>query len=217
MKTMRRLYEGALLLFAVFIVLLNLTTFFAGLDKKQLTNFFYLPERAAAAFLLAEHIVFESGVFLSDIERAGLENQIALACAENGVDPNLVKIMIPPDPKSNYIIHQDGSIGIMRVKPVMFNSSEAVDPFSYKSNISIGVSYLSGLIRESCNIEEALEKYYAPTSKTVFEKDIEMMSQLSHGIRSAYEAMGGKNRKPAKTLENASYDGDSGIISPNIP
>jgi hypothetical protein len=217
MKTWRRLYEGAFLLLAVFIIAINVVSFLAGLDKKQLANMFYLPERAVASFLLAEHIVFESGLFLDSFEQAELEEHISSACAESGVDPNLVRMMIPKGTRSNYIIHTDGSIGIMRVKPIMFETTEAVDPFSYKSNINIGVAYLSKLLRESYDVEQALERYYAPTSKTIFEKDVARMFQHSQGIRHAYEAIGGKNRLPAKVLENAGVESDKSIIPSNAP
>jgi hypothetical protein len=216
MKTSRRIYTGILLAFAVFIVALNFVTFLTGFDKKQLTNFFYLPERTIAAFLLTEHIVFESGLFLKGIEPSDLERHIDAVCAENGVDPKLVKMMLPTGTKSNYLIYTDGSIGIMRVKPYMFNSSEAVDPFSYQGNISIGVAYLSKLIRESYGIEEALEKYYAPASKTIFEKDVARMNELSQEVSNAYETSGSKPRKPLKVWENAKLE-NQGKINTGSP
>jgi hypothetical protein len=153
MKFWRRLYEGTLFLLAIFIVTLNFVTFLAGHDTKQLTNLFYLPERAIASFLLAEHIVFESGVLLKDIDPGQLENHIGLVSAGHGIDAKLVKTMLASEAKSNYIINTDGSIGIMRVRPSMFNPAEAVDPFSYKENISIGAAHLSKLIQESYDIQ----------------------------------------------------------------
>ncbi|MDR2104917.1 MAG: hypothetical protein LBP51_04090, partial [Deferribacteraceae bacterium] len=178
-------------------------TFFAGGDSKQLTNLFYLPERAVASFLLAEHIVFESGLFLKDIDHDQLESHIGLVSSEYGVDAKLVKTMLASEVKSNYIINTDGSIGIMRVRPAMFNPTDAVDPFSYKENVSIGAAHLAKLIQESYDIQEALQRYYAPTSKTVLDRDAARLIQLSRSVRSAYEANGGKNNKPQKVTENA--------------
>jgi hypothetical protein len=48
-----------------------------------------------------------------------------------------------------------------------------------------------------------LQKYYAPTAKTVLDRDAALMFQLSRSVRSAYEANGGKNNKPQKIMENA--------------
>jgi hypothetical protein len=213
MKTSRRIYTGIFLAFAVFIAALNFVTFLTGFDKKQMTNFFYLPERTVAAFLLTEHIVFESGLFLQEIEQNEMNRHIDTVCAEKGVDPKLVKMMLPSGTKSNYIIYTDGSIGIMRVKPYMFNSAEAVDPFSYQGNISIGVAYLSKLIRESYDIEEALEKYYAPASKTIFERDVARMNELSQEVNSAYETSGGKQRKQLNVWENAKLENQGNTIN----
>lgn len=183
----KKIYLIILSVFLIFILLINSITFLTAFNPRQLTNFFYIPERASAAAMLFEHIIFESGIILQSVENEAVKESIFKACDGTPIDPMLVAAMIENGNSDIYTINQDGSVGLMRVKIKMLDKASNRDLFAYNDNIEAGVKYLTELINDSYSIKNALDKYYTPASITKFDSDINQMLLLSDKVYAAYQ------------------------------
>jgi hypothetical protein len=184
----RKVYTFLLLLFLAMLATINITAFLTDFNKKQLINLFHVRQRLWAVVGLYEHIFFESGLVLSDTEQSVINGAIKQASEATGIDEMLITLMV--EPSKRFVIHENGAVGLMRVRSQMVEKGTTIDLFKLEDNILAGANYLKTLKTEET--KNALIQYYKPVSKTLFKGEILRMQKKALDIYWDYNAIRNK-------------------------
>jgi len=69
---------------------------------------------------------------------------------EHGLDPALIKQIIEVASHNNPdAVNKDGNLGLMQIKPQIFQSMGLTNPFDPEQNIKAGTSHLAGLMKKN--------------------------------------------------------------------
>lgn len=152
-----KLYFRILGGFVIFIILLNVLSFLAGPNTRQLTNFFFYDKRAVALFYLTKNIILDTGVNIKKTPNIELIRLAGDAAKKYDIDKNLLLLLIRPD--SEYGISLSGGMGLAGIDPAYFIATEFKDPFKPEENINAAALTLKLLNDEMVPQNELIARY----------------------------------------------------------
>lgn len=114
-------------------VIINVASFCAGLNPRQLINLSFFKERALAEIYILKHILLDSGVYLKNTKIEELAKYAKKAAKDYGVDENLLLILI--NPKNEFKITLTGGMGLSSICGGYFQMANVSDPFNSEQNI----------------------------------------------------------------------------------
>jgi hypothetical protein len=126
---------------------------------------------------------------LSSTEQSVINGAIKQASEATGIDEILITLMI--EPSERFVIHENGAVGLMRVRSQMVEKGVTADLFKVEDNIFTGVNYFKKLTMDG-DIEAALIQYYTPVSKTLFKEETMRMQEKALDIYKDYNAIRSK-------------------------
>ena len=157
-----KLYKRLLLIFIVYVLLLNIVCFITTMNPKQLLNPFHIKTRTTSVYKLVYYIVTEAGLGIRTTPKETIDNYILKASERYKVDPKLIKLIIITESKYNeFAISRTGAMGLMQVMPITFEDSKFTFPYNYKENIDAGTQYFAKQFNRFGNLKLALAAYNA--------------------------------------------------------
>ncbi len=155
----------AAIFFTFFLVLsvVNLVCFVPNFDTKQLTNPYFLGERALATKEFAKAVIFETGITLEKTPTENIYATIDKASALYGIDKLSITTLLKLD--NEYRINRNGGLGILGLTVEQFNSTpyatEQVDnsylnPFCATAQIYAAAYLIKNMVDSGNTIDEAL-------------------------------------------------------------
>lgn len=157
-----KLYKNILLLFILYVLLLNTICFTTTFNPKQLINPFYIKMRTVSVYKLIKHIIFDAGLGIKKTSKDQINIQIDNVSNNYKVDPKIIKLIVQAESKYNeYAISRTGAMGLMQVMPPTFADMTLKNPFYYKNNVEAGVKYFARQLKRFKKLEYALAAYNA--------------------------------------------------------
>lgn len=122
----------------MFLFAVNVCSFVAGFDSRQLINLFYLKDRAIASGYLLKNIILYTGVHIKLISEEALDGIIISAAREYGIDEDVLRSVAVR--KNQFSISRDGKMGLTFISVEEFHKSDCKDPFMPDDNIRAAAS-----------------------------------------------------------------------------
>ncbi len=162
---MNKFYFRLLALFFIYICAVNICSFAAGFDPRQLINPFYLKERTEASAYLLKNIILFTGVNIKLVPEEELESIIVSAAEEYGIDENILRSVTVRE--NEFSISAKGGMGLTFISPEEFRLSGYGDPFIPEDNVRAAASAIKRLAGKTPGEESPKEPFYGQKNHAI--------------------------------------------------
>ncbi|MBQ3034094.1 MAG: hypothetical protein IJD28_06920 [Deferribacterales bacterium] len=155
---MNKIYFRILIAFFIYIFAVNICTFIAGFNSKQLINIFHLKDRTVASIYLLKNIIFDTGVHIELTNEDETKRLINASAEKYGISSSLLSSFTTCE--HEFYISLSGGMGLTSISPKMFKQSGFSDPFSAEQNLDAAAFTLRKLMDENTPVTDLKARFY---------------------------------------------------------
>lgn len=164
---LQKLYFRLLSFSILTLLCINIISFIAGFNFKQLVNPSFFDERVTALYYLAKDIVLEIGVHLEKISQDEVDILIEKASDFYDIDKYMLSILISPS--HQYSLTVTGGMGLTTISCYDFLNSSFSNPYNSEENIMAAAESISKLQKEGLSPEDIIIRFIIGRNKSAVE------------------------------------------------
>ncbi len=140
---LQKLYFRLLSASILALLCINIISFLAGVNHRQLINLSFFDERVTALYYLAKNIVLETGVNLDTVPQEDIDILLEKASDIYDVDKNMLAVLISKP--HQYSLTVTGGMGLTTISCYDFLNSSFSNPYNSEENIMAAAETISKL------------------------------------------------------------------------
>lgn len=156
---LQKLYFKLLSASVLTLLCINLVSFLAGLNPRQLINPSFFDERVTALYFLAKDIVVDTGINLKEISSEDLDILLEKASDIYDVDKNMLSVLISKP--HQYSLTLTGGMGLTTISCYDFLHSSFSNPYNSEENIMAAAETISKLQKSGMSPEDIIVRFIA--------------------------------------------------------
>ena len=156
---LQKLYFKLLSASVLVLLCINLVSFLAGLNPRQLINPSFFDERVTALYFLAKDIVVDTGINLKEISSEDLDILLEKASDIYDVDKNMLSVLISKP--HQYSLTLTGGMGLTTISCYDFLHRSFSNPYNSEENIMAAAETISKLQKSGMSPEDIIVRFIA--------------------------------------------------------
>ncbi len=164
---LQKLYFKLLSASILTLLCINVISFIAGLNPKQLINPSFFDERVTALYYLGKNIVLETGINLDKITQEDIDILLEKASDIYDIDKNMLAILISKP--HQYSLTLTGGMGLTTISCYDFINSSFSNPYNSEDNIMAAAETISKLQKSGMSSENIIVRFITGIDKNNIE------------------------------------------------
>lgn len=164
---LQKLYFKLLSASILTLLCINVISFIAGLNPRQLINPSFFDERVTALYYLGKNIVLETGIHLDKVTQEDIDILLEKASDIYDIDKNMLAILISKP--HQYSITLTGGMGLTTISCYDFINSSFSNPYNSEDNIMAAAETISKLQKSGMSSENIIVRFITGTDKNNIE------------------------------------------------
>ncbi len=171
---LQKLYFRLLSASILALLCINIISFLAGVNPKQLVNPSFFDERVTALYYLAKNIVLETGVNLDAVPQEDIDILLEKASDIYDVDKNMLAVLISKP--HQYSLTVTGGMGLTTISCYDFLNSSFSNPYNSEENIMAAAETISRLQKSGISPEDIIIRFIAGRNQS----DVEVLANSEY-------------------------------------
>ncbi len=171
---LQKLYFRLLSASILALLCINIISFLAGVNPKQLVNLSFFDERVTALYYLAKNIVLETGVNLDAVPQEDIDILLEKASDIYDVDKNMLAVLISKP--HQYSLTVTGGMGLTTISCYDFLNSSFSNPYNSEENIMAAAETISRLQKSGISPEDIIIRFIAGRNQS----DVEVLANSEY-------------------------------------
>ena len=181
---MQKLYFRLLSASILALLCINIISFLAGVNHRQLINLSFFDERVTALYYLAKNIVLETGINLDAVPQEDIDILLEKASDIYDIDKNMLAVLISKP--HQYSLTVTGGMGLTTISCYDFLNSSFSNPYNSEENIMAAAETISRLQKSGMLPEDIIIRFIAGRNQS----DVEVLAnseyERAHLIANTY-------------------------------
>lgn len=181
---LQKLYFRLLSASILALLCINIISFLAGVNHRQLINLSFFDERVTALYYLAKNIVLETGVNLDAVPQEDIDILLEKASDIYDIDKNMLAVLISKP--HQYSLTVTGGMGLTTISCYDFLNSSFSNPYNSEENIMAAAETISKLQKSGMLPEDIIIRFIAGRNQS----DVEVLAnseyERAHLIANTY-------------------------------
>ncbi len=180
---LQKLYFRLLSASILALLCINIISFLAGVNHRQLINLSFFDERVTALYYLAKNIVLETGINLDTVPQEDIDILLEKASDIYDVDKNMLAVLISKP--HQYSLTVTGGMGLTTISCYDFLNSSFSNPYNSEENIMAAAETISRLQKSGMLPEDIIIRFIAGRNQS----DVEVANseyERAHLIANIY-------------------------------
>ena len=156
---LQKLYFKLLSASVLTLLCINVVSFLAGLNPRQLINPSFFDERVTALYFLVKDIVVDTGINLKEISSEDIDKKKKKASDIYDVDKNMLSVLISKP--HQYSLTLTGGMGLTTISCYDFLRSSFSNPYNSEENIMAAAETISRLQKSGMSPEDIIVRFVA--------------------------------------------------------
>ena len=171
---LQKLYFRLLSASILALLCLNIISFLAGVNHRQLINLSFFDERVTALYYLAKNIVLETGINLDTVPQEDIDILLEKASDIYDVDKNMLAVLISKP--HQYSLTVTGGMGLTTISCYDFLNSSFSNPYNSEENIMAAAETISRLQKSGMLPEDIIIRFIAGRNQS----DVEVLANSEY-------------------------------------
>ncbi len=181
---LQKLYFRLLSASILALLCINIISFLAGVNHRQLINLSFFDERVTALYYLAKNIVLETGINLDAVPQEDIDILLEKASDIYDIDKNMLAVLISKP--HQYSLTVTGGMGLTTISCYDFLNSSFSNPYNSEENIMAAAETISRLQKSGMLPEDIIIRFIAGRNQS----DVEVLAnseyERAHLIANTY-------------------------------
>lgn len=181
---LQKLYFKLLSASILALLSINIISFIAGFNPRQIINPSFFDERVTALYYLAKNIILETGVNLDAISQEDIDILLEKAADIYDVDKNMLALLISKP--HQYSLTVTGGMGLTTISCYDFLNSSFSNPYNSEENIMAAAETISRLHKSGMSPENIILRFIAGRNQSAVKMLANSEYKRAHLIASTY-------------------------------
>ena len=181
---LQKLYFKLLSASILALLCINVISFIAEFNPRQLINPSFFDERVTALYYLAKNIVLETGLNLESVSQDDIDKKKKKASDIYDVDKNMLAVLISKP--HQYSLTVTGGMGLTTISCFDFLNSSFSNPYNSEENIMAAAEIINRLQKQGMAPADIIIRFITGRNQNVVEVLANSEYKRAHFLANTY-------------------------------